>query len=568
MASHSLAVNQSSRRSTFGSRPAAVMVFGSILALAGVGGCPLAGNSPEAQLTAANVGKPTAEFKPTLDVELKATSSVQQILPGQATAVLTYAPSVIAGDAAQVASLPGSYLGPIIRARTGDRLRVRLANDLDEPTIIHWHGMRVPAVQDGHTRYSINPGEEFTYEFEVRDRAGTYWFHPHTHGVTGRQVYRGLAGLLLVSDEEEDAAGLPAGDFDLPLVIQDRMFDDNNQLVYPPHDGTMLDGFLGDQVLVNGQANHELAVSTRAYRLRLLNGSNSRTYKLAWSDGTPLVVIATDGGLLEAPVQREYATLSPGERVELWADFSKYPVGADLSLESLEFTGADVGMDMMGMGGAMGMGGMMGMGGLNMRRTSSETAQMMDGTGIGNVPNGTAMRIARIRVDRQEQETRSLPTKLSTFARHRADDVANAAEPRTFSISVGMQMMSGMQWGFDGRTFQINGVSANERIPFDALEVWEFVNETSPMAMNHPLHIHGVQFQILERRVLPEFAEGWESVRGGYVDEGWKDTFLVMPGERVKLLIRFSDFHGEYVYHCHNLEHSDGGMMRNFRIGP
>lgn len=549
MAFQSPTVNRNSRSLSFGFRAKAGMILASIAGLAGVGGCPPTGNSPEGQQTAANVGKPTAEFAPTLDVELKATSAEQQILPGQTTTVLSYAPRVIAGDPARVAALPGSYLGPIIRARTGDRLRVRLANDLNEPTIIHWHGMRVPPEQDGHTRYSINPGEEFVYEFDVRDRAGTYWFHPHSHGVTARQVYRGLAGLLLVSDDEEDAAGLPAGEFDLPLVIQDRMFDDNNQLVYPPHDGSMLDGFLGDQVLVNGQANHELAVSTRVYRLRLLNGSNSRTYKLAWSDSTPLVVIATDGGLLEAPVEREYVTLAPGERVELWADFSKYAVGTEVSLDSLEFTGADFGMDMMGMGGGTGM------------------AEMMDASGVTGVPNGAAMGIARIRVDRQEQERRALPAKLSTLTRYPADDAVNVANPRTFSISVGMQMMNGMQWGFDGRTFQLNGLSENERIPFDALEVWEFVNDTSPMAMNHPLHIHGAQFQILERRALPAFTEGWESVRGGYVDDGWKDTFLVMPGERVKLLIRFSDFQGEYVYHCHNLEHADGGMMRNLRVG-
>lgn len=553
-------------------------VAGVVLLTAALAGCgsgglsdfigSLTGNGPEAQQTAANVGKPTVDFNPTLDVALKATSSEQQILPGQTTTVLTYMPSVIAGDAARVASLPVSYLGPIIRARTGDHLRVRLANDLDEATIIHWHGLRVPAEQDGHTRYSIDPGEEFVYEFNVRDRAGTYWFHPHTHGVTGRQVYRGLAGLLLVSDDEEDAAGLPAGELDVPLVIQDRMFDENNQLVYPPHNDAMLDGFLGDKVLVNGQMSFELSVATRAYRLRLLNGSNSRTYKLAWSDGTRLVVIATDGGLLESPVQREYVTLAPGERVELWADFSKYPVGTEISLESLEFTGADFGMHMTGMGGGMGMAGMMGMGGFHMRRSSSESAQMMDNSGTRGVPNGAAIRIARIRVERQEQETRSLPARLATFTRYRTDDAVNAANPRKFSITVGMQMMSGMQWGFDGRTFQLNGVSQNERVPFDALEVWEFVNETRPMTMSHPLHIHGAQFQILERRVMPEFAEGWDSVRHGYVDEGWKDTFLVMPGERVKLLIRFSDFQGEYVYHCHNLEHADGGMMRNFRVGP
>ncbi|QOJ15226.1 MAG: multicopper oxidase domain-containing protein [Planctomycetia bacterium] len=123
-----------------------------------------------------------------------------------------------------------------------------------------------------------------------------------------------------------------------------------------------------------------------------------------------------------------------------------------------------------------------------------------------------------------------------------------------------------MHWGFNGRQFSENGVAADEIIPFDQLEVWELLNETAPMAMNHPVHIHGAQFQVLSRSVNESYMAGWESVRHGYVDEGWKDTVLLMPGERVRLLIRFGDFAGTYVYHCHNLEHSDSGMMRNLRI--
>jgi FtsP/CotA-like multicopper oxidase with cupredoxin domain len=516
-----------------------------VAALSVAAGCtklPLPG-SGQTDVTAGHL---SPDFQPTLDLRLHATKATAQILEGSPTDVFMYVPEVLSGDATRVTSLPGSYVGPIIRARKGDRLRIRLSNELDEPTIIHWHGMIVLPVMDGHPRYAIPPGEEFVYEFEIRDRAATYWFHPHAHGSTASQVYRGLAGLLLVSDEEEDSLDLPTAENDVPLVIQDRMFDAQNRLVYPPSVRMMMDGFLGDAILVNGQPDFVLSAGTRAYRFRFLNGSNSRTYKLAWNDATPLVVIATDGGLLQSPVERAYVTLAPGERIELWADFSKYPVGTELSLESLEFTGADFGMGMMSMGG-----GMMGIGG--------------NGATTG-IPNGAAMRIMGVRVDRQETETQTLPETLSTLPKFVLEDAVNADSPRRFSITVAMRMMVGMQWGFDGRTFRMNEVTNHETIPFDTLEAWEIVNETFPMAMSHPIHIHGAQFQVIERSVLPGFSAGWNSVREGYVDEGWKDTVLLTPSERVKLLIRFNDFKGEYVYHCHNLEHADRGMMRNLRV--
>lgn len=503
-----------------------------------------------------------SDFQPTLDVRLRATPTQIQILPGEPTHAMTYEPELVSGDASRVAKLTGSYLGPIIRARTGDRIRVRLENELSEPTIIHWHGLRVPEDMDGHPRFAIAPGNEFVYEFEVLDRAGTYWFHPHAHGTTGPQVYAGLAGLFLVSDVEEDAVGLPAGEFDIPLVIQDRTFDATNQFVYLPQSGMMTDGVLGDRILVNGRPDFELSVATRAYRLRLLNGSNSRTYKLAWSDATPLQVIATDGGLLEAPIAREYVTLAPGERLELWADFSSYPVGSEVRLRSLSFAGTDVGMD--GMNGSMAggheqHGGMMGMTGMGTMNSAA-------------LPNGAEFDVLRVRVDRAEVVPQTLPNQLSSIGRYRLEDASNTASPRTFAVSLNMNMgmgsRMGMQWGFDGRTFDMREVNTDEVVKLNDLEVWQLVNETSPMAMNHPLHIHGAQFQIIEREVRPEFSAAWESVRQGYVDDGWKDTVLLMPGERVKLLIRFPDFTGTYVYHCHNLEHADAGMMRNLQVVP
>lgn len=263
--------------------------------------------------------------------------------------------------------------------------------------------------------------------------------------------------MFLVSDTETDALDLPAGDYDLPLVIQDRTFDDNNQLVYAA--GAMPDqmmGFLGDQILVNGKPNYTLSVSTRPYRLRLLNGSNSRIYKLAWNDGTPLTVIGTDGGLLEAPIQRECITLAPTERIELWADFSHYDVGTELVLQSLPF--ASETMDDMGGGGMMGNGG--------------RGSEMMGATAA--LPQGAGFSVLNIRIEHQETASLRLPAHLSTTNRYQLTDAINSRTPRAFSFA-----MQQMAWTINGRTFQMSQVANDEIVQLGTMEVWELVNNTS-----------------------------------------------------------------------------------------
>jgi len=517
----------------------------------------IAGVNPTAAPTAAPVTLPpsaqtTAPAAAAADLELalKATRGQVGILPGAETAVWRYQAELLAGDPASVVALPGSYLGPILRVRQGQRVRVRFTNDLPEPSIVHWHGLLVPDAMDGHPRFAVGAGQSYAYDFQVVNRAGTYWFHPHPHRLTGGQAYRGLAGLLIVSDDEEAALGLPQGEYDQPLVIQDRQFDAQNQLVYLAQGGGMMDGgmdqmmgFLGDRILVNGQPDFTLPVATRAYRLRLLNGSNSRIYMLAWRDGKPLTVIATDGGLLEQPVQRPFVMLAPGERVELWADFAGRKSGDELFLDSQKFVGAE---------GAELMGGMGGMG------------SMM--TQPAALPNGAAFPVARFRVARAAQGGQTRRQRLARIERYRLADAVNAARPRQVVITNRM-----MAWLLNGRSFEMSGVAADEVGRVGELAVWEFVNQRNPgqmmeqNGMAHPLHIHGTQFQVLERQALPELRAGFESVRAGYVDEGWKDTVLVMPGERVKVLLKFVH-PGLFLYHCHNLEHEDQGMMRNFRV--
>jgi FtsP/CotA-like multicopper oxidase with cupredoxin domain len=531
------------------------------------------------------------------DVELALTALPAEvnILPGQATKVWRYQAEVLKGDPAAVQGVEGSYLGPILRLRKGQKVRVQFRNQLPEQSIIHWHGVLVPDLMDGHPRTAVNPGQTYTYECEVQNRAGTYWFHPHPHGLTGGQVIQGLAGLFIVSDDEEAALGLPSGAQDLPVIIQDRTFDANNQFVYLAGNGMdgmqggtgpmqgmgmmggmngMMDrmmGFLGERILVNGKPDAVFSLATRAYRLRVLNGSNSRIYKLAWGDETPMTIIGTDGGLLEAPVPKPYVTLGPGERVDLWADFSSRKVGEEITLMSREFLGAEgdtlVGA---GMGSGMGMGGMQGMHDMHhgaAPATPAPGATQAPGM-VGNaLSNGALFPVLTVRIERAEEETLTLPAKLSTIKRYRMEDAHNGQQPRSFGMS-----LRNMQWLLNGRVFEMEGVADNEVVSLGTLEAWEFVNELNPnemmdrMGMAHPMHIHGVQFQVAQRDLLvPELKAGVESVREGYVDEGWKDTVLVMPGERVRMLMRFAH-PGLFVYHCHNLEHEDAGMMRNYRV--
>ncbi|WP_238361356.1 multicopper oxidase family protein [Burkholderia thailandensis] len=287
-------------------------------------------------------------------------------------------------------------------------------------------------------------------------------------------------------------------------------------------------GFLGDRILVNGQPDYVLPVATRAYRLRLLNGSNSRIYKLARRDGVPLTVIGTDGGLLGQPLKRRYVTLAPAERVDLWIDFGDQPLGTGIALDSLPFDGDAA------------MGGMMG--------------------GLA-LPMGTRFPVMKFRVARREQAHDRLPPKFTPLPAIRVQDAVNATQPRTFGITMGM-----MTWGINGRRFEMDGVTASETVRADTTEIWAFRNDESMMLMAHAMHVHGVQFRVVERWVATDLAAARATLSGGYVDEGWKDTVLVMPGERVRVLIHFGDYRGLFLYHCHMLEHEDTGLMRNYLV--
>lgn len=499
------------------------LAVGSISALGGLAFARRRAEAPPALLPSGRV----RNFSD-LSLTLTAAAGTANILPGNPTNVWRYSGALTEGHAYQCQPIAGSYLGPIIRTARGRRVRVRFQNNLPEESIVHWHGLDIPADQDGHPSYQVDAGGHYDYDFTVNNRAGMYWFHPHTHMKTASQVVKGLAGLFIVTDPEEQKADLPYGDYELPLVIQDRAFDENNQVSYTF--GPLV-GYLGNTVLINGQTNFSKSCKTRIYRLRILNGSNARTYKLAWSDGSPIVVIGTDGGLVESPISRPYVMLSPGERLDVWADFSAKSVGSSVTLRSLAWTPGGFG-------------------------------------GGGSPPNGAVMDLAVFNITAPSTEYLSLPPCLCTLERLSIAQAANAASPRTFPITYYLNGGT-PNWLLNGATYDLNTTVPNENVPRNTVELWQVTN-TASQVMPHPIHFHGRQFQIYQR-IGPTSGSAltnYNNVKDGYVDDGWKDTFFIMPGETVKFLVRTSDYPGLYLYHCHILEHEDMSMMRNFRVLP
>ena len=484
----------------------------------------------------------------------------------------------------------------VIRTNRGNAMTLNLDNQLASDSTIHWHGFKIPAAMDGGPDTPVAAGSTKTYTFTMNQPAAPLWFHPHPDMETGKQVYMGLAGVYLLEDNItktlEANNALPSGNKDIVLLVQDRRFDGNvtdsvRNLRYKDMEMDM-DGMLGDTILVNGSVVPKQEVSNTLHRYRLYNVSNARNYKFALSDGSKFTVIGTDGGLLDSPTEVDSITLGAAERVEIVIDFSQYAAGDKVMLVSQPFNG-----DMMGMMGSMGgnqdsgMNGDSGMGdnqgsgmngdsGMGGNGQSMDGVQDMNGNGVdsmGGMPgmaaNGAGLSIMRFDITSEEAETVTLYTELPVGAeiktRHTSADTSNNAVERQFLMTMGG--MGNMENGEmqDGNsmqqmTFVINGKSfdptrVDEFIEAGATEIWSIRN-MSPMA--HPFHAHAIQYQILSRNGVP--ATG--------TDLGWKDTFLVQPGETVKVIGKFEAVNtGDYMYHCHILEHEDAGMMGYFRVG-
>jgi len=425
---------------------------------------------------------------------LVATPATIAVWPGRPTTVLTYG---------------GTYPSPTIRAQRGDIVDVLLENQLVENTNVHWHGLTVPADVDGHPMDVIGPGASKQHTFQIVDRAGTYWYHPHPDMRTASQVYRGMAGFFIVEDPQQAALGLPTGAYDVPLLLQDRRLTADFSLQYAPTMMDMMGGYLGDVALVNGVPEAEMTVAAAAYRFRLLNGSNARVFKVAFEDLRTFQVIGGDGGLLERPAPATSAFLGPGERVEIYVDFSRDPAGRTARLVSLAFSAAG-----RGMGPGMGAG------------------------------QGDPMSLLRL-VVRGSGPTPPLPATLIPL-----DQNARPRVRRRFVMDMLMPPVFG-NFTINGRAFDPGRVDA--RADRGVWEAWEVVNAS---AEPHPFHIHATQFRVVNRTSGPLAPH----------ELALKDTVLVWPGEVVELHVRFDHYAGIYVFHCHNLGHEDMGMMATLEI--
>ena len=477
-------------------------------------------------------------------LKIRATASSFPLLPERVSPFLLY----------QTEYAGSAYQNPILRIERGARFAVSLDNALPEPTIIHWHGLHAPAAMDGHPANTIAPGGRYEYDFTVRNRGGTYWYHTHAHGLTAKQAYNGLASFFLVEDDDQrrlvKALDLRLGETDLPLVIQDKRFDAHGRLLYQPNAHESMMGWLGDIVLANLTPNAVLRVTPRTYRLRLLNGSNARIYRLAFVNGlAPLdfTVIGTDGGLIERPESVTEAFLAPGERLDVLFDAGQAHPGTDIFLKSLAFDPMEnegAGGGMRDTGGAGGMGHSMG--------------QMMAGMGTSRLPLGMAFNLLKLTVVAGERAATALPATLSQVSAIKIE----GAIRRNIALS-----MENMRFLIDGRSFQMNEIAFE--VKRGAVEIWHISNPV--LGMPHPMHLHGFLFQVQARLHSPaQVAATARFGQGRCVsDLGWKDTVLVWPGETVQIAIDFAhNFPGSqtYLFHCHNLEHEDAGMMINFRV--
>lgn len=433
-------------------------------------------------------------------------------------------------------TLNGTFPGPTLHLRRGETADITLTNRLSEPTILHWHGLDVPEAADGHPRLSIGPGARYRYTFPVRERAGLYWYHPHTHHRTAPQTYQGMAGLLVIEDPEEAALPLPDPAHELPLVLQDKRLGGRVSLAYDAATmgPDMMYGYLGDTPFANGVAHATVPVDRTRYRLRILNASNARIFDIGLDTGVQMLLIGADGGLLEraAPVDR--IMLATGERADVLVDFSHHRPGDRIVLRSFPFT----------IPGMMGMGG--GMGGPGMGRGMGRGMGGMMGGMAGVPPQGAAMDLLEFVV--RDTPARPGPPLPESLSRMPAGSFDARTPRRTFRFESAM-----MRHTINGRVFAMDRVDF--RVPRGTPEVWVFEN---PSGLPHPVHVHVGQFRVLSRtggrgRVMP-----WEA--------GLKDTVLVWPGERVEVGVRFDEYTGLFLMHCHNLEHEDMGMMLNFEV--
>jgi len=481
---------------------------------------------------------PASEFTNPLRIPPLETGTVSEDVRHYDLTLRKSSSMFLPGISTETFGINGDYLGPTLLMHRDEQVTMSVHNRLEEPTSLHWHGFHVPASEDGGPHQQFEHGETWNAGFKIMQNGGTFWYHSHVIHKAGEQVFKGLAGMILVQDDKETELGLPGtyGVDDIPLVVQDRRFARSGNFAYMSMYEDMVKGMHGDTILVNGTWQPLFEPGNRLVRFRLLNGANARTFTFAFDDGRQFHQIASDGGLLPGPVAMSSLELNPGERAEILVNFSD---GREVTLVSLAMPS-------------------------NFPAFQGALSEIMRSL------NTQAFDILRIRPTSSLSGSALLPEHLTTIERPVIND---RMQVRQFRLSMGFGTRSGSNRGpgtgtrsglggghgggnssINGRVMDVDYINA--RIPIDSTEIWELTNN-SPMA--HPFHVHHGQFLILDRNGEPPPAH----------EMGWKDTVKVGSGELVRIVMRFEDFSdpdNPYMYHCHILEHEDQGMMGQFLV--
>jgi FtsP/CotA-like multicopper oxidase with cupredoxin domain len=423
----------------------------------------------------------------------------------------------------------GNLLGPTIILDRYQDVTMNVTNSLGEPTTIHWHGMHVAPENDGGPHTVIMPGETWSPSWNVLDWASTHWYHPHLHHMTNAHVQKGIAGMIIVRDAEEQALTLPRtyGVDDFPIVVQTKAFDINNQII--------IESALDVNLMVNGTIDPFLDAPAQMVRLRLLNGSSERYYNFGFSNSLNFQMIGSDGGLLTAPLTMNRIMLAPGERAEIVVNLSAFE-GQSVFLRSFgsELPNAIYGAAQPGMGGG----------------------QVIPNY-TSNPLNGNDFNVLQINV---QAPTANPVTSISAaLTTHNPWPEASANATRDLLFQPVNQGPTAIQGPFtiNGAEFDMDVI--NYEVPFENIEVWVLTNQTP---ISHPFHIHDVSFYILDINGNPPPAHL----------QGRKDVVHVPAGNGVvRFITKFDDYFSDehpYMYHCHMLTHEDGGMMGQFLVMP
>lgn len=428
-------------------------------------------------------------------------------VPGTVEVNLTAAPARLAllpGHVTDAFAYNGTVPGPTLEVHEGDHVIIHFHNGLPESTTIHWHGLHIPADMDGSPMSPIGAGKQYDYKFTIpRGTAGTYWYHPHPDLRTGYQIAKGLYGAIIVRDANDP---LPASLAEKLLILSDNRFlPDGSPDIADPHSPQgQIDrenGREGNVLLVNGQVMPVIDVrSGEVQRWRVLNVSAARIYRLA-IPGQTLLHVGDDGGLFERPRELREVLLANSERMELLVRGTG-PPGSRTTLRTLPYDRYD---------------------------PHTRPANWKDTLDLLSLRYG----------DAPPMPPPVLPSVMRTVT---ALDTSRVTARRVIVLS---------QELINGKTMDMNRVDVRARL--GATEIWEIDNVVT---MDHPFHLHGFQFQILDRDGVPE------------PYRSWKDVVNVRKHQIVRLVVRFDDFPGKWMFHCHILDHEDHGMMGILEVRP